>query len=59
MRNQKTNERDYIEILCEAYTRALKEALLEKRLGDKIVIIGEVSASDLVNGYNVDIKKVK
>ncbi|MBQ4119764.1 MAG: hypothetical protein IJD45_05185 [Clostridia bacterium] len=54
-----TNNWDDITILCEAYTAALKEVLLEKRLGEKIVIVGEVSAKDCVNGYSVDIKRVK
>lgn len=59
MKKQKTSEREYIEIMCEAYTMAIKEALLEKQQGERIVIIGEVGANDLVNGYTVDIKKIK
>lgn len=59
MKNTKKKERDYVEIICAAYTKALKEALLEKRPGEKIVITGEVGTDDLASGYTVDIKKIK
>ncbi len=59
MKNSKPKENERITILCEAYSKALKEALLEKRLGEKVVITGEIATSDSVNGYTVDIKKVK
>lgn len=55
----KTTDRDNITVLCEAYTAALKEALLEKGIGSKIVITGEISANDCANGVCVDIKRVK
>ena len=56
--NNKT-ERDSISVLCEGFTKALKDALLTKKIGEKIVITGEVSANDCVNGITVDIKRIK
>ena len=34
--NNKT-ERDSISVLCEGFTKALKDALLTKKIGEKIV----------------------
>lgn len=53
------NDWENMTILCEAYIPSIKEALLEKEVGEKVVIFGEVAASDGVNGYCVDIKRVK
>ena len=51
-------QNDKLTIMCEAYGKELKEALLEKEIGEKIVITAEVCECDCVNGYVVEIKKV-
>ena len=56
-RNIKYN--DMLSVICDTSNDKIKECLLEKEIGKKIVIVGEVATADGVSGYTVNIKKVK
>ncbi len=59
MKKSEFQYNEKITVLCEAYSQAVEEALLDKGVGERIVITGEITAMDRVNGYVVEIKKLK
>ena len=48
-----------VKIVCETGNEVFAEEFSHKDIGEKVVIVGEVSACDPVNGYVVEIKKLK
>ncbi len=59
MRISKIDDDGFLSVVCDTCNDKIKNSLLEKTVGKKIVIVGEVSTVDGVSGYTVDIKKVK
>ncbi|MBR4099842.1 MAG: hypothetical protein IKK55_02505 [Clostridia bacterium] len=59
MKISKIDDSNMLSVVCDTCNDKIKDSLLEKTVGKRIVIVGEVSTVDGVSGYTVDIKKVK